>query len=243
MKIQAAPCASSAVKNRPIPLSNYISKLFGTSPVAPLQKHMSACAAATAELTPFFESVVAGDWGKVDESRNRIVDWEKKADALKRDIRSQLPKKMLMPVPRADLLDLLLVQDLLANNARDISGLVVGRRIEIPQPLQADFIAFVSRNQDAARKALECVNELDELYETGFRGTEVSRVETLLSELGSLENETDDMQSDIRHGLFQIEKDLPPVNVMFLYRVIELIGETGDLAERIGHRLELLLSH
>lgn len=225
------------------PMSNYISKLFGASPVAPLQKHMSACAAATAELTPFFESVVAGDWSEVDASRNRIVDWEKQADSLKRDIRAQLPKKMLMPVPRADLLDLLLVQDQLANKARDVSGLVVGRRIEIPASLQNDFIAFVSRNRDAAQKALECINELDELYETGFRGAEVSRVEDLLTELGTLENETDDMQSELRHGLFQIEKDLPPIDVIFLYRVIELIGEIGDLAERIGHRLELLLSH
>jgi uncharacterized protein Yka (UPF0111/DUF47 family) len=46
-----------------------------------------------------------------------------------------------------------------------------------------------------------------------------------------------------RLGLFSIERGLPPVNVMFLYRVIEHIGEIGDLAERIGHRLELLLSH
>jgi uncharacterized protein Yka (UPF0111/DUF47 family) len=51
------------------------------------------------------------------------------------------------------------------------------------------------------------------------------------------------MQSRIRHQLFEIEKDLPPVDVMFLYRVIELVGEIADLAERIGHRLELLLSH
>ncbi len=51
------------------------------------------------------------------------------------------------------------------------------------------------------------------------------------------------MQAEIRAKLFAIEADLPPVNVMFLYRVIELTGEIGDMAERIGRRLELLLSH
>jgi uncharacterized protein Yka (UPF0111/DUF47 family) len=30
---------------------------------------------------------------------------------------------------------------------------------------------------------------------------------------------------------------------MFLYRIIELTGDIGDMAERIGRRLELLLSH
>ncbi len=224
-------------------MSSYISKLFGSSPVAPLQRHMAACCAATTELAPFFKHTVAGNWTEVDESRSRIVDLEKKADTLKHKIRGQIPKNMFMPVPRADLLDLLLVQDLLANKARQISGLVVGRRIEIPAPIQADFIAYVARNGDAAEKAFECVNELDELYETGFRGAEVSTVEKLIDELDRIEDETDKMQSSIRYSLFEIEKDLPPVNVMFLYRIIELVGEIGDLAERIGHRLELLLSH
>jgi predicted phosphate transport protein (TIGR00153 family) len=204
---------------------------------------MAVCCAATAELVPFFSHSAAGDWAAVEESRSRIVENEQKADDLKRKIRATLPKSMLMPVPRADLLDLLLVQDQLANKARDISGLVVGRKIEIPAAIQTNFIAYVSRNSDAANKAFDCVNELDELYETGFRGAEVSVVEKLLLELGNIENETDDMQSGIRFGLFEIEKELPPVDVMFLYRVIELIGEIGDLAERIGHRLELLLSH
>jgi len=36
---------------------------------------------------------------------------------------------------------------------------------------------------------------------------------------------------------------MPPVHVMFMYRVIEAIGEIGDMSERIGRRLELLLSH
>ena len=224
-------------------MSSYLSKLFGTSPVAPLQKHMAVCCAATDELVTFFRYAVAGDWSAVDESRDRIVEHEQKADELKRKIRSNIPKSMLMPVPRADLLDLLLVQDLMANKARQVSGLVVGRSIEIPAAIQADFIAYVQRNSDAANKALASVNELDELYETGFRGAEVSVVEQLLVELDDIENETDRMQSRVRCDLFEIENDLPPVNVMFLYRVIELVGEIGDLAERIGHRLEILLSH
>lgn len=224
-------------------MPNYISKLFGTSPVAPLQKHMTACCSATVELKSFFKHAVAGDWTAVEQSRGLIVGWEQKADDLKREIRGNLPKNMLMPVPRADLLDLLLVQDLIANKAREISGLVVGRQIEIPAAIQESFIAYVSRNTDAAEKALECVNELDELYETGFRGAEVSTVEKLIQVLGEIEDETDDMQSSIRNGLFPIEKEFPPVDVIFLYKVIELVGEIGDLAERIGHRLELLLSH
>ena len=41
----------------------------------------------------------------------------------------------------------------------------------------------------------------------------------------------------------KIENELEPVNVIFLYRVIELTGEIAEMAERVSRRLELLLSH
>ena len=224
-------------------MGNYISKIFGASPVGPIQDHMNACYKCSKELITFFGHVVNADWDKVEASRTRIVELEHEADDLKKQIRSQLPKSLFMPVPRQDLLELLLVQDRIANRARDVSGLVLGRRMTIPVTMQQDFLAFVSRNVDAAKQARKSIRELDELYETGFRGAEAKLVESLVEELDQIEDDTDVMQARIRTELFSIEKDLPPIDVIFLYRVIELTGEIGDMAERIGRRLEVILSH
>lgn len=224
-------------------MGNYISKIFGTSPVGPLQDQMHAVYQCTKTLIAFFEQVLAGDWATAEQTRAKIVDLEHEADALKKQIRAQLPKSLFMPVPRQDLLELLLVQDRIANTARDVSGLVLGRRMEIPGAIEGEFLAFVVRNVDAARKARKSIRELDELYETGFRGAEAELVETLVHELDEIENDTDRMEAQLRAKVFAIEGELPPVNVMFLYRVIELIGEIGDTSQRVGRRLELLLSH
>ena len=224
-------------------MTNYIAKIFGASPVAPLQDHMNTCYKAANELVTLFEKVIEGEWDAAGESRRKIVALEQEADEFKKQIRAQLPKSLFMPVPREDLLNLLWAQDQIANKARDVSGLVSGRRMEIPESIRTDFVAYVSRNVDAAKKARKSIRELDELYETGFRGAEADFVAALVEELDQIENDTDAMQAQIRAGLFAIEKDLPPVDVVFLYRVIELTGEVGDMAERIGRRLELLLSH
>ncbi len=224
-------------------MGNYITKIFGASPVGPIQDHMDACYQCAKELISFFEHVVNADWDRVSASRARIVELEHEADDLKKQLRAQLPKSLFMPVPRQDLLELLLVQDRIANRARDVSGLVLGRQMTIPETIQRDFLAFVSRNVDAAKKARKSIRELDELYETGFRGAEAELVESLVAELDQIEDDTDVMQARIRAELFNIEKDLPPVDVVFLYRVIELTGDIGDMAERIGRRLEVLLSH
>jgi len=154
-----------------------------------------------------------------------------------------LPKSLFMPVPRQDLLELLLVQDKMANRTKDVSGVVMGRKMQIPPPIAKDFLTFVSRNVDAAKQARKSVRELDELFTSGFRGAEASLVEALIEELDQIETETDNLQADLRGSLFKIEDTLDPVTVMFLYQVIELTGEIADMAERVGRRLELLLSH
>lgn len=224
-------------------MPNYFSEIFGSSPVGPIQKHMEICYQAAKELICFFDYVAQGDWENAQKSRVLIVQFENQADGVKKQIRSHLPKSLFMPVARADLLELVLVQDRIPNRARDVSGLVIGRNMEIPEAMHDLFLAFVSRNADAAKKARKTIRELDELYETGFRGAEVELVESLVDELDQIENDTDDMQAQLRAQLHSIEESLPPVNVMFLYRVIELTGDIGDMAERIGRRLEVMIAH
>ena len=224
-------------------MGNYISKIFGKSPVGPIQEHMDICYQCARELVSFFSHVINDDWENAEKAREQIVKLENEADDVKNKIRSELPKSLLMPVPREDLLDLLLVQDRIANRARDVSGIMLGRRMQLPPSVQERFLEFVRRNVDAAKQARKSIRELDELYETGFRGAEAELVEKLIEQLDLIEDDTDDLQVKLRAELFQVERDLPPVDTMFLYRIIELTGDIADMAERIGRRLELLLSH
>lgn len=220
-----------------------LANIFGSSPVRPLEKHIDVAYRCTKNLTGFFDAVVADDWDRAGVARDAIYDLEHKADDLKKEIRLHLPKSLFMPVPREDLLELLLVQDKIANRTKDVSGLVLGRRMQIPDPIAEMFLEFVKRNVAAAKQARKSVRELDELFTTGFRGAEVTLVSALIEELDTIETETDELQAELRGALFKIESTLDPVNVMFLYRVIELTGEIADMAERVGRRLELLLSH
>ncbi len=220
-----------------------LANIFGTSPVMPLEKHVGVAYKCTRQLTPFFEAVIKGDWDTATSIRNEIEKLEHQADDLKKEIRLHLPKSLFMPVPREDLLELLLVQDKMANRTKDVSGVVMGRKMEIPPQIADEFLTLVERSVDASKQARKSVRELDELFTSGFRGAEVKLVSELIEELDRIETDTDDREAMLRSSLFAIEKGLEPVNVMFLYKVIGLIGEIADMAERVGRRLELLLSH
>ncbi len=224
-------------------MANMLANIFGSSPVKPLEKHIGIAYRCARQLKPFFSASIKGDWEAALVARDKIEKYEHDADDLKKKIRLQLPRSLFMPVPREDLLELLLVQDKIANRTRDVSGIVVGRQMQIPGELSKQFLRFVDRNIDAAKQARKSVRELDELFTAGFRGAEVELVEGLIEELDQIETDTDEKQAVLRSSLFELEKNLDPIDAMFMYRVIELTGEIADMAERVGRRLELLLSH
>ena len=80
------------------------------------------------------------------------------------------------------------------------------------------------------------------LLETGFKGREVILVENMLKELNAIECDTDEMQIKLRKQLRNIENELNPIDVMFLYKIIDWVGGLADIAERVGSRLELMLA-
>ena len=224
-----------------MPTNPFVS-LFGRSPIGPMQQHIAKAHECAANLVPFFEAVMAQDWAEVARVQQEMVRLEKEADKLKKSVRLNLPKSLFLPVPRSDLLELLSVQDKVANKAKDIAGLMLGREMAIPAQLQPLIRSFVQRTVDASAQALRAMNELDELLETGFGGREAKLVETLVEELDGIEDDTDRLQIEVRRTLFKLEKDMPPVDVMFLYQIIDWVGDVADRAQRVGNRLEQLLA-
>ncbi len=224
-------------------MATVLANIFGSSPVRPLEKHIGIAFSCAKQLNGFFAAAIRGDWEKAATVRGEIERLEHEADDLKKKIRLGLPKSLFMPVPREDLLELLLVQDKIANRTKDVSGIVLGRKLPIPADIADQFLEFVDRNVDAAKQARKSVRELDELFTTGFRGAEVELVTALIDKLDEIETDTDDKQAALRGAVYAIEETLNPVDAVFMYQVIELTGEIADMAERVGRRLELLLSH
>lgn len=216
--------------------------MFGRSPIRPLEAHMSKVHVCVKELEPFFAAVLLQKWSDVELIQREIVRLENEADDLKRDLRLHLPKGLFLPVSRSDLLELLTVQDRLANKAKDIAGLVLGRKMIFPEAITAHFTDFLKRCVEASNHANTAINELDELLETGFSGSEIKLVEGMIAEISRIERDTDDRQIKLRHLVFNLENSLPPVNVMFLYKIIEWTGELADRAREIGDRLQILLA-
>jgi hypothetical protein len=221
---------------------NSILGVFAKSPIKPIQMHIDKVAACSELLIPFFQASHEQDWIKAQEVRQQISTLEQQADELKREIRLTLPKGLFMPISRGDLIELVNRQDKIANTTKDIAGRVLGRELQIPTEISEDFFTYLQRCLDAIQQAKKAINELDELLETGFKGREVDIVTKMISELEAIENDTDTLQIKLRRNLLAVERHHNPVDIMFLYQILEWVGRLADHSELIGTQLELILA-
>ena len=220
---------------------NFLS-LFAKSPLKPMYHHIQKVHECCKDLPEFFECVFSDDWEKALACQQKISAKEKEADQLKREIRLNLPNSLFMPLARTDLLDLVNQQDKIANRAKDIAGLMVGRQLHIPADVKELFMKYINRCLDATELAVKVIHQLDDLLETGFRGREIRVVENMVRDLDMIEDDTDQIQIQLRHELYLRESELNPVDAIFLYKVLDKIGDLADQAERVGSRLEAMVS-
>ena len=225
-----------------MPGSNPLGSLFGRSPIKPIQEHMQVAHEAASMLPAFFQASADGDWGEAERLLQEINDAERRADKLKRSVRRHLPKSLFLPVPRSDLLELITIQDHVANVSEDIAGLIMGRKMQFPKSLRTPLMDLVETCCATTAQSVTAISELDELLEVGFSGRQVKLVEGMLKELDKLEGRADKKTTALRARLFKLEDDLKPVDVIFYYKIIELLAGVADAAERVGHRLQILMA-
>ena len=190
----------------------------------------------------FAKAAKAEDWEKAEITHISIGKREQKADVLKKKLRMNLPSTFMMPFSRRDLLDVLLIQDSIANITKDLAGLMMSRKMVLPEEFADDFIDLSKLCIKTSAAALDAINELDELLETAFSSRERKIVDKMIKKVNELEHETDVAQELIRNKLYLLEASLPPVDVMFYYRAIEWLGETADAAQKVGSRFEVMLT-
>lgn len=219
-----------------------IFNMFGPSPIRPIEQHMRKAHQCAKQLYPFFEAVLLQNWAQATSIKEKITDLEKEADDIKRELRLHLPAGLFLPVSRTDVLELLSAQDRIANKAEDIVELIISRKMIIPSSLSLAFMPFLNRCLDASKQACQAINELDELLESGFRGSEVKIVEEMIMTLDEIERDSDKKLADIRQRIFELEKELPAIEIIFLYKLVQWIGDLADHAQTVGSRLQILIA-
>ena len=217
-----------------------ISDVISSSPLAMLDEHVKACAACVAKLPAYFEAAQSGKWARAEKIQGEIAQLESAADELKRHARSNLSRGLLMSVSRADLLDLLRMQDKMANETKDVAGLSLGRELAFPAPLEKSLTKYISTVVDSVNAVVEVVSATRELSRSAFGARQVKAITTKAAAVDRLERKSDEMQTRMRAKLRKHEESISPIDAVFLYQLLSQIGEIADSAEKVAHRAQII---
>lgn len=218
-----------------------ILNLFGRSPFAPLESHMEKVSECVGMLTVLFEALEKRDYKLLEETAKKICELEHQADLVKNDIRNHLPKSLFLPIDRGNLLEILSIQDSLADRAEDVAVLATLKQAPMPQDFKINFNRFLAKNFEAFHVARKIIREMHELLESSFGGIEAEKVRSLVDEVAFKEHEADIIQRDLLRTLFNAEKELSYAGFFYWQRIFESLGSIANLSEKLGYRVRMTL--
>ena len=218
-----------------------ILNLFGRSPFALLQTHMEKVSSCVHLLVDLFTALQHGDQTEIEKIAAEIADLEHAADIVKNDIRNHLPKSLFLAMDRSSLLDILSIQDSIADKAEDIAVLATLKPLTLLDTLQEDFYAFLNKNIETYNQANAVIHELHELLESSFGGIEAEKVRNMIDSIAHKEHEVDLIQRRLLKNFFNSDEHYTLSTFHIWQRIFEAIGSISNLSERLAYRLRMTL--
>ena len=215
--------------------------LFARSPFSPLQSHMEKVATCVQKVEELFEAYTDKDYDRMDEIASEISKLEHAADLTKNEIRNHLPKGLFLAVNRGDLLEILSLQDTIADKSEDIGVLMTLKVLEPLKGIRKDLKTFLNKNIEAVRHSHRIIRELDELLETSFGGKEAEKVREMVEEVAYMEHEADILQRNLLKKLYNMEDALPYTSFTLWINILQAIAALGNTSEKLANRVRMLL--
>jgi|GEM_PF-7018511 len=216
-------------------------QLLGGSPFPHMMEHMGLAAQCVEQLPPMIHAIFDKDESKLQELRTIIFDMETKADHIYDQLSANLPQTKYLPVHRHDLIAVLQQQEMIADIAQDIAG-IISINLDIAPELRETLLDLAAKSQDAVQLALSVINSLNALVETGFEGPDVDHVNELIDQLIQTEDGADMIGIELLDILHRHHKDKDPVSTIFTYQLIRWLEELADHAELVGSHMRLLVA-
>ena len=217
-----------------------ISDVISNSPLALLERHAGVCVDCVERLPLYFAEAQANRWGRASDVREEICRFEGLADELKQDVRSNLPRGLWMSVSRADLLELLRVQDKMANGVKEVSGISLGRQLAFPAAMTSEVADFIDVVVQVSRVVVKIIGATRELSRSAFGTRQTNVILDFVSQVEADERRSDEMQATLRARLREYEAELSAVDAIFLYQLLAAIGDIADNAEKVAHRAQII---
>ncbi len=219
-----------------------IFSMFAKSPFKPLTSHIDKVRTCVDQIKPLFDAQLSGDYKKVQQISEKIIQLEYDADKIKNDIRDHLPQSIFLAVDKRDFMQLLSAQDDIADSTEDLAVILRIRQLANPDDLKEPLNDLVDHVVMSASSACDLIHELENLLEASFGGVEAEKVEKACHQLATYEWEADKKQFVLAQKLFSLDDSLSSADLLLWNEVSKKLGAVADKSEQIGKTLRIFLA-
>jgi len=218
-----------------------IANLFRGSPFAPLQSHMEQVVECVHKMEEVYQAYLQGDYDKINTLAREISRMEHLADTTKNEIRNNLPRGIFLAINRNDLLEILSLQDTIADKAEDVAILLTLKKLEHLDSLQENLKAFIDKNLETVDAAHQVLRQMNVILESSFGGREAELVVEMVDRVAFLEHEADILQAQLLKKLFALEDNLPYTSFYLWVNIFKTMAGLSNTAEKLANRVRMLL--
>ena len=219
-----------------------IGKLFGRSPFGQIQQHMDQVAKCIHKMSEAIEAVKTGSFTDLDQISNEVSQLEHQADQIKDEIRGRLLKRVFMPIDRSEVMEILSLQDSLADTAEDVCKVLTLKPLPMLNEFKPDFDQFVEFNLQAFGVAENIIKQLDELIESGFGGVEADRVRGLAKDTAFAEHQADLIQLQLLKKIYARDHELTTGEFHLWMRLTRVLSRVSNVSENLANQILKTLS-
>lgn len=218
-----------------------IARLFGKSPFAPLKTHMDNVSKCMTKLKEAIESLPHKKHDAIEKIVSDLSELEHIADQTKNDIRNHLPKSLFLPMEHSHFLEILSIQDAIADKAEEIGILLTLRPYKHIPALYESLLELFNKNMVVYEKSHQIINEIEELLESSFGGLEAEKVKAMVEDTAFKEFEANLSYRKLLKLMMQEASELSTPEFYLWMKLVEEVPKLAALSEKLANRIRMIL--
>jgi len=212
------------------------------SPFEGLYRHSQKIDECVRETRSCIFAYLDGNFEQADKHPDNVRCIEGEADKIKANVRSHLPKFILLSVSKSDFHQLLHDSDSILDYAEDVAVLLTMKRTTVNDDIASDIKKLTNKVLECVRAYQKVMEHMNVLIEVSFTGKERNKVKGYIKKIHKYEHEADLIEYEVSKKLFNIGDEMDPVSIIHMLKVIDRMGQIANKAENAGDKIRAMLA-
>ncbi len=214
-----------------------ILSLFRRSPFEGLLRHAEIIGEAAPAFVKAFHAYLDGDKDEFEKHHIEVTILESRGDGVKRNIRGHLPRSVLLPMDKYQLLMYLREQDKILDSTQDVLHWMAYRATDIPREFKDD-LSFMAEKAD---EMLRFIHPFVRAAETYFRTYGEGDRKLLKREIRQI-RELEFQSDQIEHKLIPDFLSYPFADAVSNFHLVRLVEYLGDIFNHSENAADMMRS-